>query len=189
LWGGYSITPLPRQHPLPERHYNIAILSHPPLKRGKLRVLLYQLIIFKVIVLGKVCMARVEDYMQKDFCLIPELAEIRDALKEMGENQFHCMVVVRGANHLVGILTRGDIIKLRGSILLKEGIVRDLIEGQALVFLRPRDYMADALSRFERYPNIDQIVVVDALEPAGVLTKDDVLRWIYEEEFPNALSG
>jgi CBS domain-containing protein len=91
----------------------------------------------------------------------------------------------------VGIITRGDIMKLRGSIGLKEGegFVRDLIEGQALVYVRPRDYMADALSRFERYPNIDQIVVVDALEPAGILTKDDVLRWIYEEEFSNPLLG
>ena len=136
-------------------------------------------------------MARVEDYMQKDFCLIPELAEIRDVLKEMAENQYHCMVVVRGANHVVGIITRGDIIKLRGSISLKEGegFVRDLIEGQALVYVRSRDYMADALSRFERYPNIDQIVVVDAIEPAGVLTKDDVIRWMYEEEFANSVSG
>ena len=134
-------------------------------------------------------MARVEEYMQKDFNQIAEMAEIRDALKEMGENQYHYFVVVRGGIQVVGIITRGDILSLRGSIVLKEGLVRDLIEDQALIALRPQDYMADAHSRFERYSNIDQLVVLDVLKPVGVLTKDDVVRWMYEEEFSNPLLG
>ena len=60
--------------------------------------------------------------------------------------------------------------------------MRDVLADQALIVITPQDYMQDARNRFERYPNIDQIVVVELLNPVGILTRDDLLRWMYEEE-------
>ncbi|MBA3867956.1 MAG: CBS domain-containing protein [Anaerolineae bacterium] len=134
-------------------------------------------------------MPRVEDYMQKDFSRIAETAPILDALRLMGENQFSYLVVVRGGIQVIGIITRTDIINLRGNIVLKEGLVRDIIGDQTMIAVGPQDYMLDARSKFERNSTIDQLIVLELVKPVGVLTKDDVIRWMYEEEFTNSVSG
>jgi CBS domain-containing protein len=134
-------------------------------------------------------MARVAEFMEKDFNRIPETAPICDALKMMGENQLHYLVVVRGGVQVTGIITRTDIINLRGNIVLKEGLVRDLVDDQTLIAVTPQDYMQDARSKFERNSHIDQLVVLEVLKPVGVLTKDHIIYWMYQEEFANSVFG
>ena len=130
-------------------------------------------------------MPRVEKYMRTDFKRVTETSEVLEALKLMGEEGLSFLVVVRGTFQIAGIITRTDLIKLRGSIVLKEGLVRDVIGDQLLIALSPQDFIQDALGRFERNPHIDQIVVVDLLQPVGILSRSDVINWMYEEEFLN----
>lgn len=132
-------------------------------------------------------MARVEDYMQRYFSRISDTTPLLEALRLMGEQQVGFFVVVRGGYQVAGILTRGDLIKLRSDIILKEGIVRDVIGEQTLVAVTLQDYMQDACRKFELSPNIDQLIVLELLNPVGVLTKDDIIRWMYKQEFPQQL--
>jgi CBS domain-containing protein len=130
-------------------------------------------------------MSRVEDYMQTGFSPIPETTLVSKALKTLFESGQNYLIVVRGGLQIAGIITRTDIIALRGSIILKEGEVRDVIGDQTLIAVTPQDFMIDARNKFERYANIDQIIVLDLLKPVGVLSKDDVIRWMYQEELTN----
>ena len=130
-------------------------------------------------------MPRVENYMQRDFIRVPDTTQISQALKMIFESGENYVVVVRGGVQIAGIVTRTDIISLRSTIVLKEGYVRDIIGDQTLIAVMPQDFMLDARSKFERYANIDQIIVLELLTPVGVLTKHDVIRWMYEEEFTN----
>ncbi len=133
-------------------------------------------------------MARVEDYMQQKFSRIPDTTPLREAFRKMGEEQVSFFVVLRGGYQVAGIITRGDFIRLRGDILLKEGIVRDVIGEQTLVAVTFQDFMQDACRKFELSPDIDQVVVLDLLNPVGVLTKEDIIRWMYKQEFPPLLT-
>ena len=131
-------------------------------------------------------MPRVEKYMQKDFIRVPDTTQVSQALKMMFESGENYVVVVRGGGvQIAGIVTRTDVISLRGSIVLKEGYVRDIVGDQTLIAVMPQDFMQDARSKFERYANIDQLIVLELLTPVGILTKHDVIRWMYEEEFAN----
>ncbi|MCA0455459.1 MAG: CBS domain-containing protein [Chloroflexi bacterium] len=134
-------------------------------------------------------MARVRDYMQTNFQYIGETAPLLDALEMMGKHQFTHLVILRGGVQIAGIITRSDIISLYNTILLKDGIVRDVVGNQTLIAVMRQDYMEDARSKFEHAPHVDQLVVLELLTPVGVLTKDDMLRWIYEQEFPNPVVG
>jgi len=131
-------------------------------------------------------MPRVEKYMQRDFIRVPDTTEIAQVLKMMFESGENYVVVVKGGGvQIAGIVTRTDVINLRGTIVLKEGYVRDIVGDQMLIAMMPQDFMTDAHRKFERYANIDQLIVLDLLTPVGVLTKHDVIRWMYEEEFAN----
>jgi CBS domain-containing protein len=130
-------------------------------------------------------MPRVEKYMQRDFIRVPDTTQISQVLKMMFESGENYVVVVRGGVQIAGIVTRTDIISLRSTIVLKEGYVRDIVGDQTLIAMMPQDFMQDARSKFERYANIDQLIVLELLTPIGILTKHDVIRWMYEEEFAN----
>jgi len=131
-------------------------------------------------------MPRVEKYMQKDFIRVPDTTQVSQALKMMFESGENYVVVVRGGGvQIAGIVTRTDVISLRGNIVLKEGYVRDIVGDQTLIAVMPQDFMQDARSKFERSANIDQLIVLELLTPVGILTKHDVIRWMYEEEFAN----
>lgn len=127
--------------------------------------------------------------MQTDFERIMDTTPLSEALVRMKNDELTCLVVVRGMNQVIGILTRTDMIKLRGSIVLKEGIVRDIVEDQNLIVVSPQDYIQDAARKLEDARGIDQLVVVELLNPVGLLSQNELIRWVFDEEVSANLLG
>lgn len=128
-------------------------------------------------------MSKVKDYMKTDFTCIADTTPLYQVFKRMNEDHLGFLVVIDASQQIKGVLSRTDIVRAHGTSSLREGgaIVRDLITSRFLIAIGSEDFMEDAVVRLNQF-NIHQLAVVDILKPVGILTQEDVIRWMWEEQ-------
>jgi CBS domain-containing protein len=109
------------------------------------------------------------------------------AIQAMVENRRAAVVIVDEADRLVGIFTERDVLTrvLGGGRVARDTLLADVMTAEP-ESLRPDDRICYAINRmhtggFRSLPLVD-----DAHRPIGIITVNDVVRWL-AEIFPEAV--
>jgi arabinose-5-phosphate isomerase len=121
---------------------------------------------------------RVSDIMHRgeEIPLVPRGVQMHEAILTMTAKSFGCVGVVDAANHLIGIVTDGDLRRHMGSDLLNAPV--DAIMSRSPRTIRPRALAGEALNLMNaQTPHITCLFVVDDQKrPIGILHVHDCLR-------------
>jgi len=109
------------------------------------------------------------------------------AIQAMVENRRAAIVIVDDADRLIGIFTERDVLTrvIGAGLVARDTLLRDVMTPEP-ESLRPDDRICLAINRmhaggFQSLPIVDE-----AQRPTGIITVNDVVRWL-AEIFPEAV--
>ena len=109
------------------------------------------------------------------------------AIQAMVHNRRAAVVIVDDADRLVGIFTERDVLTrvLGGGRVARDTLLRDVMTPDA-ESLRPDDRICFAINRMHAGGYRSLPLVDDQHRPIGIITVNDVVRWL-AEIFPEAV--
>jgi predicted transcriptional regulator len=125
---------------------------------------------------------RVAELMQTEVQTVPSDAVVNDAVVVLAESRISALPVVDGAGHMVGVLSRTDVLaseeetedQTARDTLFEKTLVRDLMTPRPLT-ISPDAEVKEAAQQM-LYADVHRLFVTEGERLLGVISTTDIMR-------------
>jgi predicted transcriptional regulator len=132
---------------------------------------------------------RVAELMQTEVQTVPSDAVVNDAVVVLAESRISALPVVDGAGHMVGVLSRTDVLaseeetedQTARDTLFEKTLVRDLMTPRPLT-IGPDAEVKEAAQQM-LYADVHRLFVTEGERLLGVISTTDIMRAVATGRF------